>query len=63
LIWWLARNRPVELAAARGEHAHVLILSGPPQFREQPALPNAGRTLDKSEPTTPTRGILKRRPK
>jgi hypothetical protein len=50
----------LELAAARGEHAHVLHLGGRAQLGEQPALPDPGRTLDQREPAVAVRGVIER---
>jgi hypothetical protein len=53
------RELALELAATRGEHPHVVLLRRPPKLRQQPALPNARRTLHQGQPATPARGVLK----
>jgi len=46
------RELALELAAASGEHPHVVLPRGPPQLREQPALSNPGRALHQRQPAT-----------
>jgi hypothetical protein len=49
----------LELAAARREHPHVVLLRGPPELRQQATLPDASRTLNQRQPPTPAGGLLK----
>jgi hypothetical protein len=47
----------LELAGARRQHAHVLLLGGGPQLGEQPALPDPGRSLDQSQAASAARRV------
>jgi hypothetical protein len=54
---------PLELAAAGGEHAGAVLLGGRPELRQQPGLPDAGRSLDESEPALAARRLGQGGPK
>ena len=54
---------PLELAAAGREHAGAVLLGGRPELRQQPGLPDAGRSLDESEPALAPRRLGQGGPK